>query len=130
VRTFTPEEANDALPEIAPLVQRMVDAGKALDEAREQQETLERKIGGNGGGIPPERLAAAAADVERLAEDTATAVRALQERGVLVKDLDVGLIDFPSIRDGEEVELCWRLGEARVEYWHRPGEGFAGRKPI
>jgi hypothetical protein len=54
----------------------------------------------------------------------------VQDRGVLVKDLDVGLIDFPSIRDGEQVELCWRLGEEKVAHWHRVGEGFRGRKPL
>jgi hypothetical protein len=49
---------------------------------------------------------------------------------VVVKDLDLGLLDFPARREGEEVELCWHVGEEGVEYWHRVGEGYAGRKPI
>ena len=54
----------------------------------------------------------------------------LEELGVVVKDLDLGLLDFPALREGDEVELCWHVGEDSVEYWHRIGEGYAGRKPI
>ena len=54
----------------------------------------------------------------------------LAELGVAVKDLDIGLLDFPARRDGEDVELCWHVGEEAVEFWHRIGEGYAGRKPI
>jgi hypothetical protein len=57
-------------------------------------------------------------------------VRELQDLGVWVKDVDRGLLDFPSERDGEVVELCWLHGEPSVEHWHRVGEGFAGRKPL
>jgi hypothetical protein len=55
---------------------------------------------------------------------------ALQELGLLVKDLDEGLVDFPALRGDEEVLLCWRLGEGEVAFWHSLDEGFAGRKPL
>ena len=55
---------------------------------------------------------------------------ALQELGLLVKDLDEGLVDFPALRGDEEVLLCWRLGEEEVAFWHTLGDGFAGRKPL
>ena len=87
-------------------------------------------IGGNGGGYAASDLNAAQAELERLNEEAATTVDELEELGVVVKDLDLGLLDFPALREGEEVELCWRVGEDSVEYWHRIGEGFAGRKPI
>jgi hypothetical protein len=57
-------------------------------------------------------------------------VEALQELGVAVKDLDRGLVDFPALRDGEEVLLCWQLGEEKVGYWHGVDEGFAGRREL
>ena len=57
-------------------------------------------------------------------------VEEIQERGAIVKDLDAGLLDFPSIRDGVEVLLCWRLGEDEVGWWHGPEDGFAGRRRL
>jgi hypothetical protein len=57
-------------------------------------------------------------------------VERLQALGVQVKDLDRGLVDFPALRDGEEVLLCWQVGEEVVAYWHGVDEGFAGRKPL
>ena len=87
-------------------------------------------IGGNGGGYAASDLNAAQAELELLDEEAAATVNELEELGVVVKDLDLGLLDFPALREGEEVELCWRVGEDSVEYWHRIGEGYAGRKPI
>jgi hypothetical protein len=57
-------------------------------------------------------------------------VERLEELGVVIKDLDAGLVDFPALRDGDDVLLCWRVGEPSVEFWHDLEEGFAGRKPI
>jgi hypothetical protein len=130
VRHFTPEEANAALDEVRPLVQGMVDARRSHVSALERQEELEGHIRGNGGGIPPAELAEAAAEVERLERELARAVDELSELGVQVKDLDEGLIDFPALRRGETVLLCWRLGEDDVAYWHRVEDGFAGRRPL
>ena len=129
-RTFTPAEANEALAEVRPVVERMVAAKRALDQAQERRDEATARIAGNGGGIPPQELAALHAEVERHAATLAGAVAELQALGVLVKDLDAGLVDFPSVRNGEQVLLCWRLGEAEVAFWHRPEDGFAGRRPI
>ena len=87
-------------------------------------------IGGNGGGYAASDLNAAQAELEQLADEAAAAVNELEEIGVVVKDFDLGLLDFPALREGEEVELCWHVGEDSVEHWHRLGEGYAGRKPI
>jgi hypothetical protein len=130
VRHFTPEEANAALAEVRPLVERMVERRRAHVEALERQEELEGRIRGNGGGIPPAELAERAAEVERLERELARAVDELDELGVQVKDLDVGLIDFPALRRGETVLLCWRLGEDEVAYWHTADGGLAGRRPL
>ena len=82
------------------------------------------------GGYAASDLNAAQAELEQLADEAAAAVNELEAIGVVVKDLDLGLLDFPALRDGEEVELCWHVGEDGVEHWHRLGEGYAGRKPI
>jgi hypothetical protein len=130
VRHFTPEEANDALAEVRPLVERMVAHRRAHSEALERQEELEGRIRGNGGGIPPAQLADAAAEVEREARSLARVIDEIGEQGAEVKDLDEGLIDFPALRRGETVLLCWRLGEDRIRYWHTVEDGFAGRQPL
>jgi hypothetical protein len=130
VRHFTPEEANEALAQVRPLVARMVEERRAHVEALERQEELEGSIRGNGGGIPPAELAESAAEVERLARALARTVDELGEAGVQVKDLDEGLIDFPALRGDETVLLCWKLGEDEVRYWHTLDGGFAGRRPL
>jgi hypothetical protein len=129
-RLFTPAEANTALGDVRPAAERLVGLRARARELVQTQGSLVTAIGGNGGGYAASDLNAAQAELERLNEEAATTVDELEELGVVVKDLDLGLLDFPALREGEEVELCWRVGEDSVEYWHRIGEGFAGRKPI
>jgi hypothetical protein len=130
VRHFTPEEANEALVHVRPLVARLVEERRAHVQALERQEELEGSIRGNGGGIPPADLAESAAEVERHARQLARTVDELVELGVQVKDLDEGLVDFPARRGSETVLLCWKLGEDEVAYWHTQDAGFAGRRPL
>jgi hypothetical protein len=108
----------------------MVEHRRAHSEALERQEELEGRIRGNGGGIPPAQLAEAAAEVDREARSLAQVVDEIGEHGAEVKDLDEGLIDFPALRHGETVLLCWQLGEDRIRFWHTVEDGFAGRQPL
>ena len=130
MRHFTPEEANEALAQVRPLVEQMVARREAHAAALERQEELERRIQGNGGGIPPATLADAQADVDREGHALARLVDEIGERGAQVKDMDEGLIDFPALHHGETVLLCWRLGEDEIRYWHRIEDGFAGRREL
>jgi hypothetical protein len=130
VRHFTPEEANAALEQVGPLVERMVKERREHVDALERQEELERRIRGNGGGIPPATLADTAAEVDRIARSLARTVDEINSHGAEVKDLDEGLIDFPALRHGETVLLCWKLGEDEIRYWHRIEDGFAGRQEL
>jgi hypothetical protein len=130
MRHFTPEEANDALSDVGPLVERMVEHRRAHVEALARQEELDGRIRGNGGGIPPATLAAAAAEVESESRALARAIDEIVEYGVEVKDIDEGLVDFPALRHGETVLLCWRLGEDEIRYWHTLEDGFAGRREL
>ena len=129
-RTFTREEANAALVDVRPLAEQMVEAKRALDEAQEQSDDAARSISGNGGGIPPAELAALHEQLEQRTTELAAIVDELHELGVQVKDLDSGLVDFPALRDGEPVLLCWLLGEDEVAFWHGLEDGFAGRRPL
>jgi hypothetical protein len=130
MRYFTPEEANAALAEVAPLVERMVAHRRAHVEALTRQEELEGRIRGNGGGIPPATLAAAAGEVESEARELARVIDEIVDHGAQVKDIDEGLIDFPALSGGETVLLCWKLGEDEIRYWHTLEDGFAGRREL
>ena len=129
-RYFTAEQANEALREVRPLTQELVEHRRALLELQELQSSLNQRIAGNGGHVEPRELQ----DMqERLDEEVAGIARCvarIHEAGGLVKDLDAGLVDFPARREGVEVLLCWRLGEDEVGYWHGLEEGFSGRKPL
>jgi hypothetical protein len=129
-RIFTPQEANAALPGLRPLVEAMVGAKHVLDEAQERRDVVGRRIAGNGGGIPPAELATLEHDVNEAAAALAAAIGEVQALGVLVKDLDSGLVDFPAKRDGEDILLCWQLGEDEVAFWHGLEDGYAGRRPL
>ena len=129
-RNFTPDEANELLPTVRPLVERMVEAKRALDAAQAEADDVSTRISGNGGGLPPARLAEVDAGVSRRATELARVLEEIQALGVVVKDLDTGLVDFPSVRDGRDVLLCWRLGEDEVAFWHGYDDGFAGRRPL
>jgi hypothetical protein len=129
-RHFTPASANKALTEIRPLAEKLVEHRRLQRDAQAEQAALAAKIAGNGGGIDAQRLADLEAELERERIGIARCVNAIHERGAIVKDLDDGLVDFPAQREGEEILLCWRLGEDEVAYWHGLEEGFAGRLPI
>jgi hypothetical protein len=130
VRLFTPGEANALLAEVGPLAERLVERKRALDEAEAARAALLRRIAGNGGDLTPSDVADAVARVDREAAAIGALVDELQGLGVQVKDLDLGLLDFPWERDGEVVLLCWRVGEDEIGYWHGVDEGYAGRKPL
>jgi hypothetical protein len=130
MRHFTPEEANAELEHVRPLVEQLVATRQEHAAALERQEELEGKIRGNGGGIPPAELASATAEVDGVARRLARLVDDIAEHGAQVKDLDTGLIDFPALRRGETVLLCWQLGEDEIAWWHRIEDGFAGRRPL
>jgi hypothetical protein len=130
VRYFTPDEANEELVAVRPLVERMVEQRRAHVDALARQEDLEGHIRGNGGGIPPAELAETAAEVQRVARELAKTIDDIVAHGVEIKDLDDGLIDFPALRHGETVLLCWKLGEDEIRYWHTVEGGFAGRQEL
>ena len=119
---YTVEEANAALERVIELVRRMRAARVGLND-EEVRAALSEATPGNGGG----EAGKAISEAFLLLRDS---LLELQEMEVVLRDLERGLLDFPSIRDGREVYLCWEEGEDHIEYWHDLETGFAGRQPL
>jgi hypothetical protein len=129
-RTFTPAEANEALVELRPIVERMVQHRRNLIAAEVEQAELVMRIAGNGGDMVPSDLHEAAETIQREAAAISECAELIRAAGAEVKSLEEGLLDFPAQRGDEVVLLCWKLGEDEIHYWHRIDEGFGGRKPL
>jgi hypothetical protein len=129
-RYFTVEEANEALAEVRPLTEELVAHRRALVELQERQAAVTTRIAGNGGNVEPSELQEVQHRLDEEVAGIARCVARIHELGALVKDLDDGLVDFPARRGGEDVLLCWRLGEDAIEFWHGLEEGFSGRRPL
>lgn len=127
---FTPAEANSALSGVRPVAERLVALRARMRELENAQGGLRRAIGGNGDGYAAGDLKESDSELQGLGEAAAACLDRLGELGVLVKDMDLGLLDFPSRRAGADVLLCWHVGEDQVAFWHGLEEGFGGRKPI
>ena len=119
-RVFTVEEANAELAELRDRLPRLRDARLGLIASSER---ITDAVAVDGGGV-------SGSDWFRHQETLKTEVEYLAERGILLRDPDAGLIDFPAERDGEQVFLCWRLGEDDVAYYHGMHSWFSGRKPL
>ncbi len=130
-RTYDVAEANRVLPEVRRLVRQIVEVSSALPDL-EDQVRIARYRAQRPDATQDERddVEIKASALEGAERDLGVAAIRLEELGVQLKDARSGLVDFLSLRDGELVELCWKLGEERVAHWHRIGEGFAGRKPL
>ena len=129
-RYFTPSEANELLAEVRPLAEALVEHRQGMRLAAERRARLTARIAGNGGDLDPQEPGELDEQFQRESHAVTQAAEQLERLGVLVKDLDTGLVDFPALHEGEEVLLCWQLGEDEVTHWHGVDEGFAGRKPL
>lgn len=121
-RHYTLEEASELLPRVMELIGQMRAARDRLGD-REAREALSEAGPTNGGGAPGRTVSEGFVELR-------DAMMELRELEVVLRDLDRGLLDFPSIRDGREVYLCWQDGEDAIGYWHEPEAGFAGRRPL
>ncbi len=126
-RLFTLTEANALLPVLVPILEELRERKATYDETRRALARLTPTMRSNGHGTEAATLARRLAE---LAAALAAGLRRVAGYGVEVKDLDHGLIDFPSPRDGRVVFLCWRLGEGSIAFWHEVDAGFAGRRPL
>ena len=131
LRTYTVDEANRELPRVRAIVAQIAELSALRPDLEEQLRMADyeaKRPGAN--GESRERQQQARDAVNGAEEELLKAVLNLNSLGIQLKGPLEGLIDFPSYRDGELIELCWKLGEERVEHWHRIGEGFSGRKKL
>jgi hypothetical protein len=130
-RLFTLTEAERARQELEPFLLEAMDCRKKLAGLETDLSAVAARITMMGGVIVPyEKLAVLRVEHNQLADTMKSALNRILETGCVIKDLDVGLLDFPSRINNEEVYLCWRVGEDRIRFYHRQDEGFASRKPL
>ena len=129
MRYFTRDEAEALLPRLEPILRTLRDLRADLTGAEQQVEALLGKMRGNGHAHQGE-LAALRARAGELTGAINERIREVNQLGVLVKDLEMGLIDFPARRAGQDILLCWRLDEARIAWWHTLDGGFGARQPL
>jgi len=130
-RTFTLEEAQTLLPILESLLRNALSGKKLIEDIESELQALGHRIFLNGGTLVNiVHFARRKAEREKALQRVKYSVAEIDATGVQVKDLDIGLLDFPCIVDGETILLCWKLGEKKITHWHGTTEGFAGRKPI
>jgi len=130
-RTFTLEEAQTLLPTLESLLRSAIAAKQLIEQVDGAFQEVAHRVFLNGGTlVNVVHLARRKAEREKAVQRAKDAVAEINATGVQVKDLDMGLLDFPCRVDGEILLLCWKLGEDKIAHWHSPEEGFAGRKPI
>jgi hypothetical protein len=130
-RTFTLDEAQLLLPVLESLLRQAINGKKLIEEVDAELQAVAHRVFLNGGTLlNVVHLARRKAEREKTIHKVKDALSEIDATGVQVKDLDIGLLDFPCKVEGEIVLLCWKLGEASITHWHGTSEGFAGRKPI
>ena len=132
-KTFTVAEANALLPHVIPIVEQLQGLHRSIQQTTQQLEDAVTKLsGGNGHPIQSlkEQIQELTSHQLTLVEAFQSALAQLQEVGGALKDLDLGLVDFHGLREGEVVFLCWKLGEPRVQFWHTLDSGYAAREPL
>jgi hypothetical protein len=129
-KVFTLSEANALLPTLEPLIRRLVAASREFRASERLLDAFRARATMEGGILPDRDLSGAKAEADRLQAEIQQLAADVEAIGCVLKDVDVGLVDFLSLRQGRQVYLCWRLGESVIAFWHGLEEGYAGRRPI
>ena len=130
-RLFTLKEAERTRVEVEPILLEAIEVRRKQLAVAERLGKLASRIAVAGGMVVQyDEAALLRREHDDLVRNVKGALERIESTGCVVKDLDVGLLDFPSLINNEEVYLCWRLGEERIRFYHRQDEGFAGRKPL
>ena len=128
-KTFSLAEANALIPTVTRLVTELQRLYKVLLEKQRQFAELERHVKLMGGVVQPQ-VGDLGSDIEGTMQEMGERIRDISALGCELKDIPMGLVDFPSIRENREVYLCWKLGEPEIRHWHELSTGFAGRQPL
>lgn len=127
MKVFRLEEASALLPVVRPLLEQLVHKRRDLAIKLLEADTAQRMAGDAGGA---QRAATQAKQAEEMHAEMLALLEAVQKHGCVVKDLDLGLVDFPALRNGQLVNLCWKMDEPAIAFWHGMDEGFSARKSI
>jgi hypothetical protein len=127
---FTRDEAEALLPQLRDEVLEMQRCKRAVDALRPGLARAAESASGNGHVKNEDELGAKRRQAEALVDEINTRLARINAMGVELKDVEQGLLDFPSEREGRTVYLCWKMGEERIEWWHELDTGFAGREPL
>ena len=129
-RHYTLEEAEAALPWIRDAIDALRKASVEALDGQAKLSALIQAIRSNGGSTHEEEVRALRSAIEKSTEILRGMLQEFESRGIIVRDIGRGLIDFPAMRGGREVYLCWIYGEERIDFWHELDTGFAGREPL
>ena len=130
-RLFTLEEAESLLPEVGRLLSTLIHSKQEYEESSAELEGVKQRIALLGGiSAPRERVAQLRSRQESGARTLKAAFERIEEIGCQIKDLNTGLVDFPTLYHDQEVYLCWKQGEPGISFWHHVADGFAGRRAI
>ena len=130
MKLFSPEKANALIPKVAPLLEELWVKRRELaikllenDPKLRAHQPAEPRLAGLRSPFAPRRFSELKAEIVRL-------INKIESHGCIVKDMDLGLLDFPALREGESIYLCWKAGEPSIGHWHGIEETFADRKPL
>ena len=130
-RTFTLQEAQVLLPVLENLLKKAIEGKKLIEQVEEDFQQVSNRIFLSGGcEVDVAGLSRRKAEKDQAVQRVKDALAEIDATGVQVKDLDIGLLDFPCMVEDRVILLCWKLGEKSIEHWHSVEEGFRGRKPI
>jgi hypothetical protein len=130
-RYFSVADVEALIPELTRVMKQVMSANVEASEARERLQAEQRRIDLSGGGVLDRRAWRADKErIERLTAEMQRGLGAVAELGGVPKDLSLGLVDFLHLRNGREVNLCWKYGEREIRHWHGLDEGYAARKPL
>jgi len=130
-RYFDVAEIERLIPDLNRIMERIVPANAEVESLAEALETERQRVAVTGGAvIDREAWRRASERLEALRRVVGEGLRAIVELGGVPKDLRLGLVDFPTVREGRVVNLCWKLGETTLRWWHGLDEGYARRKPL
>jgi len=130
-RTFTLDEAQALIPVLESLLKTAIGGKKESDRIEEEFKAVSNRVFLNGGSLlDVAKLAGRKREKQHQVQKAKDALAEIQATGALVKDLDIGLLDFPCEVDGRVILLCWKLGETTIAHWHGTDEGYRYRKPI
>lgn len=127
---FSLQEANELVPWLEETFRSIAPLHQRAQRLREEVAAIERRVRGNGGSEAGGDMDEHRRHLTQTLESIEDQIDEVQRKGILVRNVETGLLDFPTLQEGREIYLCWRMGESEIGYWHETDTGFAGRQPL